>query len=239
MSEKMVDSQRQENQSLQETIYQIADKLRASACLGLHYAQNSYDRERFTGILESSAQLVAAMDGRDSHEVMRQFEENLFHVSPLIGVEAAVVRDKKLLLIQRRATGLWALPGGLTDIGETAADTALRELWEETGLHGHVRQFLGIFDSRLWQSYSKAHLYHMIFQVDVTADEPAPTTEAIDVRFFEMTDFPPLSNGHDRRVPYVVKMLSGEEAVPYFDPPQHASLTFDTHWQHTEAPERP
>ncbi len=237
MDNNTVNSQGQEQASFQETVYQIADELHAHACLGLHYAQNTYDRERFTAILASSARLVAAMDNRDPDEVMRQFEENLFHFSPLLGVEAAVVRDQTLLLIQRRDTGLWVLPGGLTDVGETAADTAQRELWEETGLHGRVTQLLGVFDSRLWQSASKAHLYHLIFQVDVPAGEPTPTTEAMDVRFFEMTDFPPLANGHHRRIPYVVKLLTGKVVAPYFDPPQHAVRISDAHWQHTEVPQ--
>ena len=38
----------------------------------------------------------------------------------------------------------------LSDVGETAADTAVRELWEETGLRGNVTRFLGIFDSHRW-----------------------------------------------------------------------------------------
>ena len=39
--------------------------------------------------------------------------------------------------------GVWALPKGLIDPGETAAETAVRELGEETGLSGHLEQKLG------------------------------------------------------------------------------------------------
>ena len=39
--------------------------------------------------------------------------------------------------------GVWALPKGLIDSGETGAETALREVAEETGLSGRLEQKLG------------------------------------------------------------------------------------------------
>jgi 8-oxo-dGTP pyrophosphatase MutT (NUDIX family) len=42
-----------------------------------------------------------------------------------------------------RAEGVWALPKGLIDPGETAAAAAVREVAEETGLTGRLEQKLG------------------------------------------------------------------------------------------------
>lgn len=42
--------------------------------------------------------------------------------------------EPKILLIQRKDTGLWALPGGFLDNNENAIDAAIRELKEETNL---------------------------------------------------------------------------------------------------------
>lgn len=56
---------------------------------------------------------------------------------PLVGVSALVLRDGRLLLGRRRGAhgaGEWAPPGGKVDPGEDPADTAARELREETGL---------------------------------------------------------------------------------------------------------
>lgn len=45
-----------------------------------------------------------------------------------------------------RHAGQWALPGGRTDHGETAVDTALRELHEELGLQIDATDVLGLLD---------------------------------------------------------------------------------------------
>ena len=43
-------------------MYLVADELRSIADLGLHYADNDYDRERYRRALSLSARLVAAID---------------------------------------------------------------------------------------------------------------------------------------------------------------------------------
>lgn len=42
-----------------------------------------------------------------------------------------------------KPVGVWALPKGLIDSGETGAETAVREVYEETGLDGRLEQKLG------------------------------------------------------------------------------------------------
>lgn len=44
---------------------------------------------------------------------------------------------------QGRPEGVWALPKGNLDPGETAEETALREVWEETGVRGRLVEKLG------------------------------------------------------------------------------------------------
>jgi 8-oxo-dGTP pyrophosphatase MutT (NUDIX family) len=48
--------------------------------------------------------------------------------------------------LDRRGTLLWSLPKGHIEAGETAAETAEREVREETGIHGSVLRELGTID---------------------------------------------------------------------------------------------
>jgi 8-oxo-dGTP pyrophosphatase MutT (NUDIX family) len=49
----------------------------------------------------------------------------------------------EILLVHRRRPVLWALPKGTPDAGETLAETALREVREETGVEVEIEEPLG------------------------------------------------------------------------------------------------
>ncbi|MFJ9693437.1 NUDIX hydrolase [Kitasatospora sp. NPDC101183] len=59
----------------------------------------------------------------------------------------AVVTDAEgqLLLIHKTDNDLWALPGGGHDIGESVADTVVREVREETGIDVEVSSVVGLY----------------------------------------------------------------------------------------------
>ena len=200
-----------------EQLYIIADQLRSTANYGLMHQKNPYDRERLQEVLSASARMVSLLDNRSPDSVMSIYKDDMDHISPMVGSEAAVFRDNKLLLIKRDDDKLWAIPGGLTGIGETLQQSALRELKEETGLEGKVTRLLGIFDSRFWKTRSKNHLYHVIFEVSAGNASPQITNEALECRFFGADEIPELSPGHDARVPFVFKLYRGEIEPPYFD----------------------
>jgi ADP-ribose pyrophosphatase YjhB (NUDIX family) len=201
-----------------EELYQIADELRAVALLGLQYATGRDARAGYERVLAASARLVAGLEHRSAEEIAARFHDNLFHVSPQAGAEAAVFRGDLLLLLRRHDDGLWALPGGLVEIGETLAEAARRELWEEVGLSGRVTSLLGIWDSRLCRSQSKAHMYHAVFSIDAGDGAPTLSPEARAVAFFREDDLPPLSPGHHVRVPALFR-LRREGPIPFIDLP--------------------
>src|SRR5690242_11396755 len=65
----------------------------------------------------------------------------------LIPAASAIVTDKRgrILLHQRSDNGLWALPGGTMALGESIAETVIREVKEETGLDVEPRYVVGIY----------------------------------------------------------------------------------------------
>jgi 8-oxo-dGTP diphosphatase len=54
-------------------------------------------------------------------------------------------RGGRLLLVRRCDSGTWEMPGGRVDVGETAVDAAVRETWEEAGVHVEVTGLVGLF----------------------------------------------------------------------------------------------
>ena len=66
--------------------------------------------------------------------------------SLVVGSSAIVVDDQNRILLQRRAdSGNWALPGGAMDIGERLAESAVREVKEETGFDVRIERVVGIY----------------------------------------------------------------------------------------------
>jgi ADP-ribose pyrophosphatase YjhB (NUDIX family) len=211
---------------MEKDIYQIADELRAVASAGLRFSESGYDQERYKRVLELSARLVAAVENGSYDAIYSQYKDNLAHLSPVLCVEAVVIRENKILLIQRQDDHLWAVPGGLAEVGESPAQAAERELWEETGLRGNAVQLLAVYDSRIWPMRSRMQLCTAQFLIQANGNPSihsaiesgsSSLSESLDVRFFTTDQLPPLSLGHELRISMALKLLKGELTLPYFD----------------------
>jgi 8-oxo-dGTP diphosphatase len=56
---------------------------------------------------------------------------------PILAVSAAIIRDGKVLIVRRArppARGIYTLPGGGVEVGETLEEAVVREVREETAL---------------------------------------------------------------------------------------------------------
>jgi 8-oxo-dGTP diphosphatase len=88
---------------------------------------------------------------------------------PEVCVGAIAVDAERVLLVRRgRApgAGLWAVPSGRVELGETLAEAVVRELAEETGLEGICGELVG------WvESIADDH-HHLIFDFYVDVLEP-------------------------------------------------------------------
>jgi len=108
---------------------------------------------------------------------------------PIVATIAAVVRGGEVLLVRRANppdAGLWGFPGGKTETGETIQQAALRELLEETGVHGEAREVLTAVDA-FHHDDSGTLLQHFVLiavRCEWRAGEPQAADDALQARWF-------------------------------------------------------
>jgi len=111
--------------------------------------------------------------------------------------------------VDRRGRILWSLPKGHIEQGETAEQTAIREVAEETGIHGHVLAALGSID--YWfvtegrRVHKTVHHYLMRFSGGELCDEDVEVAEVAWVPVAELPD--KLAYADERRLARVAHEL--------------------------------
>ena len=209
--------------SVEQRLHLWADELRAIANEGLHWtADNPYDLQRYRRVLRIAAAMFATRDERDIAAIERAYHDELGHIAPYPTGDAAVFDHKgRILLIQRKDNGLWAMPGGAFEVGETPAEGACREAWEETGLMVEPVSLSGVYDSRFWNARSPYHLYQFVFLCRPHAGEQQPqvTDETLDVRWYTEQEALalPLDPNHGHRIAHAFKRRRGELREAVFD----------------------
>lgn len=97
------------------------------------------------------------------------------------------MRDGRVLLVQRKrhpGAGLWAVPGGKVELGETLAATARREMSEETGLEVEVGEVVWVGESVGPGTPPEWHFVLIDFLATVIGGELEPGDDAAAAGWF-------------------------------------------------------
>ena len=89
---------------------------------------------------------------------------------PFVGVGIVVLDGDRVLLVRRGKPprkGLWSIPGGIQEVGESVFEAARREVQEETGLEVEILSLLDVIDSIRHDSDQRVHTHYTL--VDVLA----------------------------------------------------------------------
>jgi ADP-ribose pyrophosphatase YjhB (NUDIX family) len=110
---------------------------------------------------------------------------------------AAVVADGdgRVLLQRRSDNGLWGLPGGSVEIGESVSAAIVREVKEETGLTVAVERLVGVYSDPAFQivRYPDGNVVHYIstlFACQILEGNLQTCAESLDLQFFDPANLP-------------------------------------------------
>lgn len=122
---------------------------------------------------------------------------------------SAVIFDEahqKVLLTRRADNGLWCVPGGKMEAGESAKECCQREVFEETGLQIEPRRLIGVYSNRdqlvIYPDGNKVQIVVLSFEAEIVSGEPGLSNETTEVGYFSLDEIKsmPMHDRHQERV---------------------------------------
>jgi len=112
---------------------------------------------------------------------------------PLLGVGSVIVSNGSVVLVRRGSDpdyGLWSIPGGLVEKGETLREACARESLEETGIVVDVKEPLEILDRIVYveEGRVKYHFVIVDFRADPVGGELKARSDALEARYVKFED---------------------------------------------------
>lgn len=173
-----------------------AQQLQAVAQTGEAYANNDFDRQRYDLVRNIAAAMMAAGSAAEPGDLVELFQRERGYATPRMDVRAAVFRDARILMVQERSDGLWTLPGGFADVGDSPSMAAEREVLEESGFTVKATKLVALFDrNRHPHPPFGYHLWKAFFLCELQGGAARPSIETSAVDFFAADHLPPLSQG--------------------------------------------
>jgi len=174
----------------------VGRELKAIAQIGLTFSQDPFDRQRYERIRELAAALVADGSDSDAAKVLDLFQRDLGYATPKVDVRGAAFRDGQVLMVREVSDGGWTLPGGWADVNQTAAESVVREISEESGFQARALKLAAVHDYRKRNQLRHIDsIYKMFFICEIVGGSARPSHETSDVGFFSRSELPKLSVG--------------------------------------------
>ena len=111
------------------------------------------------------------------------------HEHPMVVVTCFVAHRQRLLWVQRKLepqSGLWAIPGGYLESGETLAEGAARELYEEAGVRLPAQR-LQLY---MTGTITFINQVYVGFRATVDSADCAPGEESLACGFYSRSECP-------------------------------------------------
>jgi ADP-ribose pyrophosphatase YjhB (NUDIX family) len=171
--------------------------------------------------MQIAAEMVAAGDEAEAARVLEVFRAETGYATPKVDVRGVAFRAGRILLVRGADDGLWTMPGGWADVGESPSAAVEKEVREESGFPARAVRLLGVQNRDLRERGPwPFHAYKLFFLCELLADEPGPLTgvETEEVGFFDEDSLPELSQRvGDHGVGWLFERLRDPALPPAFD----------------------
>jgi len=172
-----------------------SQRIQAIAQIGLQYAQNPFDGERYRELSHIAGEMMAEHTHADVDEVKMVFNAQSGYATPKLDIRGVVFKEGKLLLVRELMDGgRWTLPGGWVDINEPPSLAVEREVREEAGVIVKAKKLLALYDNnRRGHPPYLFHIYKLFFLCELIAESTPSPLETADPTFFSLEELPELS----------------------------------------------
>ena len=171
-------------------------RLQALARTGLHFCGSEYDRQRYEEIERIAAELATGGRPAEPDALLALWQRETGYVTPKVEVRGATFRDDRVLLVRETADGLWTLPGGWADVGESPSESVEKEIEQETGFRARAVKLAALWDrSRHGHGETLFPGWKAFLLCELTGGEARGSYETDAVGFFDPQDLPPMSLG--------------------------------------------
>ncbi|HEV2427936.1 MAG TPA: NUDIX hydrolase N-terminal domain-containing protein [Acidimicrobiales bacterium] len=212
----------------EKTLRRWAEALAGVAVTGMGFTESEFERERYEEVLRIAGDIkAAANEGLEGVadadgavvEWMAQVGEGVpGYVTPKVAVGAAVADDQgRLLLIKRADSGYWLYPTGWCDVGYSAPEVVVKEVFEETGVEVEPVRLIGVLDGMRLGS-SRIPLYSLLFYCRATGGELTVLEhEATAAGWFGRDELPSPIVGAELWADPVFAAIRGEARDVFYD----------------------
>ncbi|MBN1382638.1 MAG: NUDIX hydrolase [Deltaproteobacteria bacterium] len=111
----------------------------------------------------------------------------VFYIDPKLAACTISEISGRIVMLRRGIPpcfGLWVIPGGFVDVGETVEEAAKRETLEEVGLNVDIGPLVGVY------SYHDSSVAIVVYEATILDGIPEALDESLEVGLFEPENIP-------------------------------------------------
>lgn len=191
----------------------LIKRLKSISDIGMLYAGNNYDKERYAELGQISFEMLHQLTGQEIKSLKNVFAENKDYPTAKVDVRGLIIADNKVLLVKEMADNKWSLPGGWADIGYSPKEVIAKECKEETGLDVVPEKLLAVFDKKFHPHPPQPfYVYKMVFYCKVVSTIIDKGFDVLDVQYFDINALPELSE--ERILKSQLEMLFKKALTP-------------------------